>query len=219
VEIQAQLSGRRLTCEEIEAEKKRREQSHRGMSTKFRHNIKGANTAMRAMILGAINCGFGNTDLAELPQSVAERAIVDEWIDYARTKTGAPRLAWLWPETRAAWKKYLAGRPEPAKPEFAGLFFLTRFGLPYVRAGKDQIGMQYQRLLRMMRQKRARRSFYSLRRTYRSIACEIGKELIIDYSMGHVGDDSDMARVYTVTEQRTELKRIAQYVRRRVLNT
>lgn len=225
-EIRDQLNGRKRSAEEMKAEKERRKNGIRGLSKKIEHQIAGANVTMRAMILAAINAGFGNTDLAELPMSDAKRAIEKEWISYARGKTGADRLAWLWPETREAWKAYLAVRPSPAREKFANVFFLTSSGLPYVDDDKDQIALRYDALMARLRQNRDAegnrthrgRNFYSLRRTYRSIAAEIGKELLIDLTMGHADEGDDMSKLYTVAEMKPELKKIAEHVRSRVLS-
>jgi integrase len=77
--------------------------------------------------------------------------------------------------------------------------------------------MQFAKLLERLGQVRKGRNFYSLRRTYRTIAAEVGKELAIDLTMGHADEDDDMAKVYTVGELRDELSKISRHVRRRLL--
>jgi integrase len=167
------------------------------------------------MILLGLNAGFGNTDVAELPLSVVRDAMRTGWISYTRGKTGSDRLAWLWPETRDALREYLAERPAPAAAEHADLLFLTRYGLPYVSGTKDQVSFQYSKLLERLGQVRTGRNFYSLRRTYRTVATETGKEIAIDLSMGHADELDDMAKVYNTGELRTELKKISEHVRKR----
>ena len=52
------------------------------------------------------------------------------FLDKAKSKTGAERRAWLWPETRQSIRAYLAVRARPHRPEFARIAFLTTAGRP-----------------------------------------------------------------------------------------
>ena len=52
---------------------------------------------MRAMVMLGINCGFGQSDVANLPMSAVD--LEAGWIDYPRPKTGIERRCPLWPET------------------------------------------------------------------------------------------------------------------------
>jgi hypothetical protein len=47
--------------------------------------LDAADSIMRAMVLLGINCGFGNTDVATLPQSAVN--LDNGWIDFPRPKT------------------------------------------------------------------------------------------------------------------------------------
>jgi hypothetical protein len=58
--------------------------------------LKEAEQPMKAMVLLAINCGFGQTDLSSLPKSALH--LKSGWIDYPRPKTGIDRRCPLWPE-------------------------------------------------------------------------------------------------------------------------
>lgn len=218
-EAKALLIGRLRTPDEMAVQAARRAGGpHKGLPRKIRRRIRGAGPALRAMILLALNAGFGNTDVGELTIPIIMRALRTEWIDYERGKTGARRLAWLWPETRSALRRYIRHwRPLPAAPEFADVLFLTEYGNPYITETKDQVAIRSDAVIRRLGLLRLGRNFYSLRRTYRSIAAEIGKELVIDLSMGHAEDGEDMAKVYTVAELRVELKKIALHVRSVVL--
>jgi integrase len=217
-EIKAQLHGRPMKRHELQREKARRDEKRRGLKKAFEPRVPGASAGLKAMILLGVNCGFGNTDLGELPLPVVNDAMKTGWVSYTRGKTGTDRLALLWPETREAIRDYLAVRPAPAKPGLADLLFLTPNGLPYVTDTKDQVSFAYARLLERLGQQQLGRSFYALRRTYRSVAAEVGKELAIDLSMGHADNADDMSKLYTVRELRAELKKISAHVRRRFLS-
>src|SRR5205807_7492 len=100
--------------------------------------LAAAQPMMRAMVLLALNGGFGNTDVADLPRAV----VAGDFLDYARGKTGIERRVPLWPATLAAVKAAIAlsekrlqkrrvdGRPVDAAAE--RLVFITRQGQPYV---------------------------------------------------------------------------------------
>lgn len=218
-EAKALLIGRWRSDAELGAEAERRAKPgpHRGLPRRVRRRIRGAGRALRAMILLALNAGFGNTDLGELSLPTIRRALKSGWIDYERGKTGARRLAWLWPETIHAVERYLRHRPEPIDAAHADLVFLTEFGYPFITDTKDQIAIACGRLICRLGLVRLGRNFYSLRRTYRTIAADVGKEIAIDLSMGHADDGDDMAKVYTLGELRAELKKISMHVRSVVL--
>src|SRR5262249_61361760 len=78
---------------------------------------------LRAMILLAINAGFGNQDCGTLPLSAVD--LDRGWVDFPRPKTGLPRRCALWPETVQALRDALAARPTPRREADSGLFFLT----------------------------------------------------------------------------------------------
>ena len=73
--------------------------------------LDAARVQVRAMILLGINCGFGNSDCGNLPQSAVNLNV--GIVDFPRPKTGIPRKCVLWPETVAAIRDALAGRPSP----------------------------------------------------------------------------------------------------------
>ena len=86
---------------------------------------------MRAMILLGINCGMGNTDVAELPQTALDlRAGI---LSYPRPKTGIQRRAVMWSETVEALKAAVAQRPKPKNPDDDRLTFLTKYGHAWMR--------------------------------------------------------------------------------------
>lgn len=81
-------------------------------------------TALRAMILLGVNCGFGNADCGTLPHSALD--LEGGWVNYHRPKTGITRRCPLWPETVEALRAVLAERPAPSDPADAELDGWTR---------------------------------------------------------------------------------------------
>ena len=219
-EIREQLDGKVVAV-------KRRRVIHGKVVKDVQKRRRKPSAALKAMILLGLNGGFGNRDCAFLPTTIAEPATRgDEWMDYARDKTGVQRLFWLWPETRAAmeawWK--VRQRIKPAKGsialwgeerEFKDLFFLTVDGRPFIDGKKDQVGMRYLRLLEALGQ--PSRGFRSLRRTCRTKLAETGQELAIDLIMGHADDAADMAKVYTVEVSKEIIKQVCQHGRQGLL--
>jgi integrase len=94
-------------------------------------HLAGAGVQLRAMILLAINCGFGNADVADLPLSVCDLA--NGWIDFPRPKTGVERRCPLWPETVAALQKALDDRRELKAKVDRGFLFITAHGNRWAR--------------------------------------------------------------------------------------
>ena len=95
-----------------------------------RRLLAAANPVMKAMVYLGINCGMGNTDIAELPRSALD--LVSGILEYPRPKTSQERRAILWPETVEAIRQALQVRPEPADLGDHHLVFLTPEGRPWV---------------------------------------------------------------------------------------
>jgi hypothetical protein len=95
-----------------------------------RRLVAAAGTPLRAMILLGVNCGFGQTDVANLPLSSLDLA--GGWIDFPRPKTEVVWRCPLWPETVAALRQAIAARPTPKAPADAGLVFVTTHGRRWV---------------------------------------------------------------------------------------
>ena len=83
---------------------------------------------IRAMVLLGINCGFGNADVATLPQPAENFS--GGWIKFLRSKTEIKRRVPLWPEPSEALPIAIAKRPKPAGNTDADLCFLTKNGRP-----------------------------------------------------------------------------------------
>ena len=152
-----------------------------------------ASVHMQAMILLAVNAGFGNHDCGRLPIAAVDLAA--GWIDFPRPKTGIPRRVPLWPETVAAIKASLAKRPTPKSEDDAGLVFITKYG----RSWQDEktsgpITLQFRRLLDTLKLHKPGRGFYSLRHVFETIGGDSRDQVAVDAIMGHARDD--MASVY-----------------------
>jgi integrase len=69
----------------------------------------GRDFPLRASVLLALNCGFGNHDVAALPLAALD--LKAEWVNFPRPKTGIARRCPLWPETTAALREVIEARP------------------------------------------------------------------------------------------------------------
>src|SRR5262249_32437525 len=147
--------------------------------------VEKAGIPLKAMILLAVNCGFGNNDCGTLPLSAID--LERGWISYARPKTGVHRRAKLWPETIAVLKAALETRPQPKEKAHAGVAFITKYGTPWAKgeAGNDPVGGEFKKILRELEYHRAGIGFYSLRRTFETIAGDSLDQPAVDVVMGH----------------------------------
>jgi integrase len=180
-------------------------------AAEVRAMLKEANLQLRAMILLGINCGFGNYDVATLPR---ERVKLRRgWHEYERPKTEVQRRCPLWPETIEALKEVQKIRPEPLDARHDHLFFVTSHGRPWVRLREgeandswiDSIGLEFGKLRKAVGANRKWVGFYSLRRTFRTVADGAKDQVAANFVMGHVDDDNDMGAVY---RQRIEDERL-----------
>src|SRR5262249_44434927 len=111
--------------------------------------IDAAGQPLKAMLLLAVNCGYGNTDCGRLPLSALDLGA--GWADYPRPKTGIPRRCCLWPETVAAIREALAQRPEPKQEEDAEQVFITRKGQAWAKDTNDcPVSKETAKLLRRL---------------------------------------------------------------------
>ena len=92
--------------------------------------LAAAPVPLKAMILLGVNCGCGNTDVANL--RVKHLDLNGGWCNYPRPKTGVPRRCPLWPETVKAIRAAIRVRPEPRDRADADLVFLTTTGQRWV---------------------------------------------------------------------------------------
>lgn len=162
--------------------------------------MDASDSNLKTMVLLAINCGFGQTDIANLPRSAVD--LENGWIEYPRPKTAVERRNPLWPETVAALQSIVAQPPNPKTlDENNGLVFVTKHGKRWVeisdsekRAWKDSIGKKFGILLKHLGLQRPRLNFYAIRHTFATIAGSSKDQVAVNAVMGHV--DSSMAAVY-----------------------
>jgi integrase len=93
---------------------------------KLRRLIDAAEQPMKSMILLALNCGLGNSDVGLLPMSALD--LDAGWLDYPRPKTSIERRCPLWEQTVASLREWLAQRPKPKSTADAKLVFVTKCG-------------------------------------------------------------------------------------------
>jgi len=182
----------------------------------MRRLIDKADVQLRAMILLGINCGLGQHDLATLPLSRLD--LHRGWHSYERPKTGIDRRAALWPETVKALKEAIEERRKPIADEDSDLTFITKYGRRWVRCNDngvwiDGIGGEFRKLARSLDMKHAGATFYSLRRTFRTIADEAGDQPATVFIMGHADEDTDMSATYRQRIDDSRLRKVSNYVR------
>jgi integrase len=201
-------------------DKLRRERQSRPVrmfeADEIRALIEAAGGQMKAMVLLAINCGFGQSDLANLPQSALD--LDGGWVDYPRPKTAIPRRCKLWPETVAAVREAIASRPAARDTADAGLVFITKFGKRWVRFGEkaptDSVGLQFNKLLRQLKLKREGRAFYGLRHSFATVAGESLDQVAVNAVMGHCGGrEDDVPGRYRERISDERLVAVAEHVR------
>ena len=166
---------------------------------------------LRAMILLGINCGYGNSDVGNLPLSALD--LEPGWVDYPRPKTGIPRRCPLWPETVAALREAMAIRPV-ARAEYVDLVFITRYGASYAKDSCDNpVSYETRNLLRRKCKINGRRGlgFYTLRHTFRTVADESRDQPAVDHIMGH--ESPHMSSVYRERISDERLRAVTDYVR------
>ena len=163
----------------------------------IRAMLDAADVPLRAVILLGINAAFGQSDCAALPLSAIDLA--GGWVSFPRPKTGIERRCALWPETVAALRAAIESRPKPKDDADDRLAFITKFGRPLVYVtpdGKrsDAVRRQFDKLASSIDAKRPGIAFYSLRRTFRTVADETLDRPALDRIMGH--HDRSMGAVY-----------------------
>jgi integrase len=162
---------------------------------------------LRAMIFLGINCGFGNTDCSDLRE---EHLTGGPWggekgapaaVELPRGKTGVARRALLWPETVEALTAALARRDgmRGIPPDLADRLFLTEHRREVVHTSPvgspcDAVGQGFLRAQQAAGLKvDGSRGFYSLRRTFRTVADSTRDWPAVDVVMGHLPADAAAA--------------------------
>lgn len=135
-----------------------------------------------ACCLMGLNAGFGNADCWGL----RHHHILGDMVDMPRPKTGIERRACLWPETIGAVER-------------AGLPFGGRLG-PFPRP--ESIGKLFRSLCSRLGIYQPKRTFYSLRRTYRTAVDEHLDRPAIDMTMGHTTPGMGSRYVASISDDR-----------------
>ena len=162
------------------------------------HKILAKSTQpLKAMILLGVNCGFGQKDCSTLPLKSVD--LNNGWLNHPRPKTAIERRCPLWTETVESIREYLALGRKSASDEFNGLLFVTQNGVEFVRVTEkgtniDGIAQEFGKVLRALDIAGSRRAFYSLRRTFETIAGGSKDQVAVNSIMGHV--DPSMAEAY-----------------------
>jgi integrase len=135
------------------------------------------------------------------------------WASLYRQKTGERRRCKLWPETVAALQKAIAVRRPPVDQKHRSLVFLTRAGTSWLRGdGRNLFPHTFREVvLGKADFYRPGHAFYSLRRTFRTVADEVLDGPAIDLVMGH--RDNSMGAVYRQKIADERLERVAEHVR------
>jgi integrase len=177
-----------------------------------RRLLAAAPQPLKAAILLGIGNGLGNHDVSGLR---AEHLDLDAGIlDYPRLKTGIPRRSTLWPETVQALREAAAARPKPKDKAHAGLYFLSKTGLPLTSpaSNSDHVGFEFRRLLKALGiNGRKGLGFYTLRHVYRTVADEAKDQPATDLTMGH--EVPGMSGVYRETISDDRLRAVSEHVR------
>lgn len=180
---------------------------------------RGQAEQFHAMLLLALNGGYGSTELAQLPKAVID--LDGARIDYRRGKTDEEHVVPLWPETVAALRPVLAQRPDDA------LVFRTRQGNPWCydrlkmkgekivgKTTNDNTADRFNDLARRLGLKVKRQSFYKLRHVFASTADRCEDRNAVSLLMGHALPGS-RGRYIKVGEDR--LRKVVEYVRHQLI--
>jgi integrase len=175
--------------------------------------IAEAKQPLKAMVMLALNTGFGNSDLASLPFSALN--LQRGWVDYPRVKTGVARRIPLWAETVESIREAIAERPKPRDPADTELVFLGAWGNRWVhwngRSSKDNLCPAFRRLLDGLGLWHPGRSFYSLRHVVETVGGECRDQVAVDRIMGH--KTPGMGSVYREGVSDDRLRAVVETVR------
>ncbi|MEO2017270.1 MAG: tyrosine-type recombinase/integrase, partial [Fuerstiella sp.] len=176
--------------------------------------LNGSAGSLRASVLLGINAGFGAADCGRLRVNNVD--FETGWYDLPRRKTAIPRRFLVWTETRAAIRDAMAQRPVAKNQDDDELCFLTGYGNPVWREHasgsiSDSVGRAFLTKCRQLELHKPGRSFYSLRRTYETVAGNTKDQAAVNFAMGH--SDESMAAVYRQGIDDQRLIDVAEHVR------
>ena len=180
-------------------------------SEEIRTLLENGDVSMRAMILLGVCCGYGNHDVGQLPLSAVD--LQSGWASFPRPKTAIERRAKLWPEAVEAVHASLQIRPTPRDQAHEGLVFITKYGNPWFRDSMARpLSAEFRKILDTCGICKPGQGFYSLRRTFETIAGAARDQIAVDHIMGH--SDPFMAAVYRQRIDDERLERVAEHVRK-----
>lgn len=161
----------------------------------------------RAMILLGIQCGMGNTELAELKRD----EICGHWLLSARAKTAVMRRVPLWKETLEAIQQSISNGP--ADGEYV---FYKADGRTYHDDART--GWRITNTYEYVAKKAGveGHSFYDLRRTFSTVAQNMQPSDIdaVESIMGHADDENDMKARYRQNISDERLEAVVKHVRK-----
>jgi len=165
--------------------------------------IDAADVHVRAMILLAINCGYGNSDCGTLPLDALD--LTGGWVIHGRPKTGIARRCRLWPETIGALNASLAKRPRPKTPDVGKLVFVTKYGTSWAKEIADNpVAKEFAKLAKELGIHRPGVTFYALRHVFRTVAGK-AKDLEATRSiMGHINEHVEDAYIERIDDERLQ---------------
>ena len=172
---------------------------------------------LHACILLGINGGMGNADCGRLSTKFLD--LDSGWYDLPRHKTGVPRRFQLWAETIAAIRDAMNQRPIAKNDVHDDLCFLTAhrnpiwYEAPNLRGStgfRDSVTKAFTALCAACGVTRSQRGFYSLRRTFETVAGGSKDQVAVDVCMGH--SDHSMAAVYRQGIEDQRLIDVGQFV-------
>ncbi len=197
----------------------RRSRNNRGLrlfkASEIISMIDSSKPVMRAMILLGINCGLGNTDVAELPISAID--FETRWLNFPRPKTEIKRRCPIWQETVKALREAVDSRPTPKSKDLEGLAFITKYGAKFVRTDSkggvnDSVYAEFAKLLRKMKIDRDNLGFYALRHTFNTVGTSARDPVALSSLMGHAAGGDDMAAAYRELIEDDQLKAVTDHV-------
>jgi integrase len=179
--------------------------------------LKASDGWLHACILLGINGGMGNADCGRLSTKFLD--LKSGWYDLPRHKTGVDRRFQLWPETIKAIRAAMLERPIAKNDEHEDLCFLTSRGTPIwfesltvgATGFRDSVTKAFTALCSNCGVARSQRGFYSLRRTFETVAGDSKDQVAVDVVMGHT--DSSMAGVYRQGLEDQRLIDVGKHVR------
>ncbi len=146
-------------------------------SEQVREIVATATGEIKGMVLLGINCAFGPKDCCDLPTDRVD--LKNGWHNFHRIKTGIERRCPLWPETVDALRVATNN----------GHVFKSDWN-------RRNIAYHFRKLVDGFYVKDVT-EFYSLRRTFETIATTAGvPQAVIDAIMGHVPASDDMSAIY-----------------------